>query len=125
MSSRQVIEKDNGRLTIVSNYQWRELIYGFQLEGKERAWALKEYDHLDTEPDPDCPDNGSRFDNSRFFRYKGELRSLDQYMRIDKQMKATFGGKWNGYFNSTYSSGELIRLSDDGEGVQVGWFYCS
>lgn len=122
--SRQVIEKDNGKITIVSNYQWRELIYGFQLEKKERAWALKEYDYLSDEPDPDCPDNGSRFDNNQFFRYKGELRSLDQYMRMDKQMSAAFGGKWNGYSNNTYSSGELIRISDDGEGVQVGRFYC-
>lgn len=61
-------------------------------------------------------------DSATFFRYRGQLYSLDQFTRIDPG-SPTFPG-WHGIAHDSAFSGTLVRLSDDGESVTVA-SYCA
>ena len=54
-----------------------------------------------------------------FFRYRGWLYSLDEFMRTDDGGELRIAG-WDGSMADTYFSGVVIRLLDDGERVIVG-----
>ena len=92
-------------ITIKTNNRPRPVIYGFELSAKERA----EYDFLD---DIDC---------CQFFRYKGYVYHLSDFMRIGKNNTDLAG--WHGYHSDSFFSGVLVKLSDDGEAVTVGTYY--
>jgi hypothetical protein len=109
---RQVIERDNGKLTIVSNKHWRFIEYGYELRDYEKQ--RKEFDFLDDES----------FDVSSFVWYKGVYHYLGDFLRAPISCgKPVFPG-WEGYESDSYFSGNVINFSDDGESVQIGWYYC-
>lgn len=89
-------------MEIITNHQPRHLIYGFELTEKQKGY----FDYLDAE----------ELDNSQFFKYKGSIYSLDQFMRYDCD-------GWHGCHSETYFSAILIKLSDCGEAVTVARCY--
>ncbi len=61
-----------------------------------------------------------------FFRYRKCWYHLDQFMRLSHNHangKNPFAG-WHGYYGDSYSSGVLIKLSNDGESYQVATYCC-
>ena len=91
-------------LKIRSNKHWRNFLYGYELTDKEKS----EFDWIDQE----------EIDTHNFFKYRGCVYSLDQFMRFNG------GGldEWDGYAGDSYFSGVVIKLSDDGEQYQVGTY---
>ena len=89
-------------LTIITNNVPRPIIYG---------WEIPEVrDEFDWISDED-------FDMSEFFRYKGRVYSLGEFMH-----SSAFKG-FDGYAGDSFFSGVLVRLCADGESVVVGRYY--
>jgi len=76
----------------------RDLIKDYQLSEKER----EEFDYLDWEK----IDNGE--DSATFFRYKGRLYDLGEFVITPESLKP-----WDGMAGDSAFSGVLIRLVDD------------
>ena len=91
-------------MKIVTNNQPRENLTWRQLTPAEQ----KEFDYFD-------PSNiGS------FFRYKGAVYDLGEFMRVDHTV---IPDKWHGYASDSYFSGVLVRYTSDCEQVIVGRYY--
>ena len=103
-------------LTIISNNQPRDIIYGWQLSEEERA----EFDWIDSS-------DTLTWEDVEFFRYKGWMYCLSDIMGIDQNAPAEFQN-WDGYVSETFFSGILVRYpredwGDIGEGIIVGTYY--
>jgi hypothetical protein len=93
---------------IRTNNQPRELLSWFDLTEKEKA----EFDWYSDFTETSAP--------IEFFRYKGNVYTLGDFMRLDKN--SPFPGDWHGYKGDSFFSGLLIRLDDTGESVVVGQY---
>ena len=76
----------------------RDLIEEYQLSEKER----EEFDYLDWA----AIDDGR--DSATFFKYKGRLYDLGEFVRTPESLKP-----WDGMAGDSAFSGVLIRLVDD------------
>lgn len=96
------------KLTIRSNYQTRDLLFWEDLSGYEKS----EYSDLLENPE-----------DHQYFRYKGNIYLLSDFMRIEKN--APFPEYWQGYMSDSFFSGILIRLEDQGmeNAVIVGQYF--
>lgn len=101
-------------LTIVTNNVPREVINGWQLTADERA----EFDYYDWDGD-----DAEGLEQS-FFRYKGELHDLGEFMRWESGPDDHPFYQWDGYQSDSFFSGLLVRYCEDWEYVVVGR-YCS
>lgn len=101
-------------IVIRTNNVPRDLIDAWQLTPKERA----EFDYLDWP----AIDDGR--DSATFFRYKGDLTSLDQVERIPSQSELA-GLGWNGQVGWSWSSGLLFKFAPDTDNEQciIAYFY--
>lgn len=93
---------------IRTNNQARPLLSWYELTDKEKA----EFDYIEN------PEEETGLD---FFRFKGRIYTLSDFMRIDQQSTAFPG--WHGYKGDGFFSGMLVKLSDDGEAVIVGQYF--
>lgn len=98
-------------MKIITNNQPRDIISWYDLTEKEQ----KEFDYL-TEGE------GS------FFRYKGWIYDLGEFMRIDTSIaphpQRKDWEKWHGYASDSYFSGVLVRYTSDYDQVIVGQYFC-
>lgn len=85
----------------------RDIIDAYQLSDKAR----EEFDYLDWEK----IDNGE--DSATFFRYKGRLYDLGEFVRTPESLKP-----WDGMADDSAFSGILIRLVDDDQ-IIVGQYF--
>ena len=98
-------------MEIITNNKPRHIIYGFELSDEEK----EQFVYLDD------------IDQCSFFRYKGEIYDMGEFMRIDKvtaphpQLKGW--ENWDGYFSDSYFSGILVRYTSDYESVIVGRYF--
>lgn len=98
-------------LTIKTNNVPRPIIRAWVLTNKER----EEFDYLDWA----AIDDGR--DDADFFRYKGQLYDLGEFMRTPNS--GDFDS-WDGYRSDSFFSGLLVKFANDFEDVIVGR-YCS
>lgn len=100
-------------MKVTTNYHPRDILEGYELTEKER----EEFDYLDW----DKIERGE--DSASFFRYKGELYDLGEFMGVHSQLNlALFPQEWDGYQSDTYFSGTLVKYCNDNESVIVGRF---
>ena len=83
-------------MKIKTNNHSRNLLTEYDLTSKE----LESFDYLED-------GEGS------FIRYKGRVWELGEFTRTEIE-------DWDGISSDTYFSGEVIKLSEDGETVKVG-----
>ena len=76
----------------------------------------EEFDYLDW----DAIEAGS--DSATFFRFKGQLYDLGEFL-LTGQFVAGFPNGWDGYYSDSYFSGTLVRFTDNGERVVVGQYF--
>lgn len=111
------------QITIKTNNQTRDVIYAWQLTDKERA----DFDYIEDIDSPDC--------SASFFRYKGQVYDLGEFVRLverSKQVGFEHGCehgspllKWHGIMTESYFSGLLVRYADEYcETVIVGSYSC-
>lgn len=96
------------RPKIITNSVPRDIIHDHELTAAER----EEFDYLNWPAIDDGRDSAS------FFRYRGQLYYLGNFMR-------TGGGfpGWDGYAGDSFFSGTLVRYADDNERVIVASYY--
>jgi hypothetical protein len=86
-------------MKITTNNQYRDTLSAYDLTSKE----LESFNYLEE-------GEGS------FIRYKGRVWDLGEFIRTDLK-------GWDGISSDTYFSGAVIKLSEDGEAVKVGYVY--
>lgn len=91
-------------VTIITNNQPRDILYGFQLPKKYR----KEFDYLTDE----------EYADQAFFIYKKQAYALIDFLRSDSYKD------WDGACSDSFFSGVLIKIVNDGDSVIVGRYYC-
>ena len=98
-------------MKIVTNNQPRDILTWYELTPAEQ----KEFDYLDE-------GEGS------FFRYRGCVYDLGEFMRIDDNIAPhphrEGWEKWQGYAPDSHFSGVLVRHTSDCEQVIVGRYFC-
>ena len=103
-------------MTIRTNNRERPILCAYELTPAE----LKEFDYLPTDSDGDP--EGS------FFRYKGNVYDLGEFMRIERAVaphrQREGWERFDGYATDSYFSGVLVRYSSDFEAVIVARYSC-
>ena len=90
-------------LSITTNHHYRHILSWYDLTGKEQEEHKDDYEGVDS---------------SRFFRYRGWVYDLAEFMRLEHTTPEFLG--WQGYTSDSYFSGTLVNISECGEAVQVG-----
>jgi len=95
-------------MKIITNNHYRPVISGYELTLDE----AKDFDYMDDVTE------------ASFFRYRGQVYSLGDFMRIEPHYEMnTWAKGWHGYSGGSFFGGLLIALSDCGDGVRVArWF---
>lgn len=91
-------------LEIITNNKPRDLTYGYELSGAEKA----DFDYID---DINAHD---------FVRYKGRVLDPDEFVVTDPNGKFA---EWSGSRSETFYSGLLIKYTDDRQQVIMGSYY--
>ena len=98
-------------MKIITNNKQRSIIYGFELSDKEK----EQFDYLDD------------IDECSFFRYKGDIYDMGEFIRIDQSIvphpQRSAWENWHGYSSDSFFSGVLVRYAGDYESVIVGRYY--
>jgi len=87
----------------------RPVVDAWELTPAERV----EFDYLDWA----AIEAGS--DSASFFRYRGQLYDLGEFMRWSSAPEPELR-KWDGYASDSFFSATVVRYVDDGESVVVG-----
>jgi hypothetical protein len=96
-------------LTIKTNNQFRNTLYGYELTAKERA----EFDYLTDE----------EIQDRSFVRYRGWCYDLSEFMRCNLNGSFPEWANWDGYSSDSAFSGVLVKYSADFEQVKLATYY--
>lgn len=100
-------------LKIISNHHKIPILYWFELTDKEKI----ESDWIESNQDDP--------DDFKFFRYKGNIYCLSDFMRIDNNDDLK---SWDGYFSDSFFSGVLVKWyidefnQLDSDYIIAGWY---
>lgn len=99
-------------MEIITNHVPREIIDGWELTAKER----EEFDYLN------WPAIQEGNDSASFFRYRGELYDLGEFLRVENSPMLS---DWSGYSSDSFFSGTLVKYvtKDHDQMVVVGRYY--
>jgi hypothetical protein len=89
-------------MKVITNYQYRNMVYGYELTPKER----QDFDYIDADD----------FDSHDFFRYMGQIYDVNEAERSNV-------AGWDGQFTDTFFSAILIKLDPEGDRIMVGRCY--
>ncbi len=97
-------------MKIITNNQYRNMIYGYELSDLERA----DFDYIDD------------IDSHGFFRYRGAVYDPSEFMATPHNEPARQElnelANWDGYQSDSYFSGIVIKYSRDYEQVKIGLY---
>ena len=93
-------------MKIRTNNRWRPFKYRNEVPAK----ILRE--QFDYQNSDDALDG--------FMQYRGRWYHVDEFLRIDNRGPLA---AWSGYASDSFSSGIVIRVSDDGDQFQIGTYY--
>jgi hypothetical protein len=102
-------------LRIITNNVPRDIIDAYELGADEQS----EFDYLDWEAIKDGRDSAS------FFRYKGELHDLGEFLTTSELSRGAGHhdlSAWDGYQSDSFFSGLVVRYVDNFERVIIGTY---
>ena len=98
-------------MQIRTNHQSRPVLYGFELTDTEK----QNFDYLEN------------LDDSTFFRFKGQVYNLGEFVRIKPPIAPHTQREgfenWHGYASDSYFSGILVKYVDNYERVIVAQYF--
>ena len=92
-------------MKIITNNNYRPIIYWHELTESEQSEFSDLYDDVE---------------ESSFFRFKGEVYDLSDFLRAPEDMFKDQLHGWDGYKNESFFSSILVKFSDDNEFLKVG-----
>lgn len=98
-------------VVIRTDSKWRNFKYGYELPAKwrkEKSWI----------------ENDEEYATSSFVKTPGRNAwyfALDEFLVVPKPIDVFRG--WDGYINTSYYNGYVIKVSSDGERYKIGYFY--
>jgi hypothetical protein len=93
-------------MEIKGNGHYRDILFFWELTKKEQDEIKDDYEDIQ---------------ESSFFRFKGRVYDLNDFMRIDSN-HMDFAG-YHGYHADSFFSGILVKMSECGEGVSVYQYF--
>lgn len=90
-------------MKIITNHHYRHWLYFCELTDAEQKEHADDYDGVQ---------------DSTFFRYRGRLYDLSDFMRVGRDHVGFHG--FHGYKTDSYFSAVLVKYSDDGDSLKVG-----
>mgnify|MGYP001818557146 CR=1 FL=1 len=97
-------------MKIITNNQYRNLIYGYELSDTEK----QDFDYIDD------------IDSHDFIKYKSEVYDPSEFMvtPYDEPARQELNklSAWDGYQSDSFFSGIVIKYSDDFELVKIGTY---
>ena len=105
-----IIERPDSsyNLALVTDHKWKQFKYGYEVPESVRK---SEFDYLE---DAEGQDG--------YFKRKGDWHHLSQFTSLPKESDLGERG-WQGILHYSMSNGLVIKVSDDGEEYQVGYYY--
>jgi len=99
-------------LKIITNNHYRPVLYSYELTKKEYGYYV-----------PDLFE-AERMDEMTFFRYKGEVYLLNDFMIIESTMLLHYPEmkNWQSYMDDSYFSGIVIKYDEQFKNVIVGLY---
>lgn len=97
---------------IITNNHERLIIDSYELSVNER----EEFDYLNWA----AIERGE--DGATFFRYKGSLYDLGEFMTTSGMPESSPLKKWDGYFSDSFFSAIVVRYLEDHDHVIVGLY---
>lgn len=94
-------------MEVTTNNHWRQILHWHDLTKKEQS-ELKD----------SCSTAKDTVEDSAFFRYKGQIYDLSDFIR------ANIVPGWHAVKTSSNFSGMVIKASDCGEAIKIGWYCC-
>ncbi len=92
-------------MKIITNNHYRQIVYFHELETHEQDELKDSYDTVE---------------ESSFFRYRGHVYDLNDFLRINEQWGKGTLRDWDGCCNETIFSSVLVKYSECGEAIRVG-----
>ena len=96
-------------MEIKTNNQPRPILFAYELTDKEK----QEFDYIEDINSANC--------FSSFFRYKGEVYDIGEFMWICSS-SPLYGKGWEGYSSDSYFSGIVVKYHDT-DSIIVGTYY--
>ena len=96
-------------MKIITNNHFKEILSFFDLTNKEQNEIKDNYDTIE---------------ESSFFRYRGQVYDLNEFMRVNDSLNGQgqehvlYG--WDGYHNDSFFSSVLVKYSSCSDAVKVG-----
>jgi len=101
-------------MPVVCNNVPRPIVDDYELTPKERS----EFDYLNWA----AIEKGE--DSASFFRYKGQLYDLNDFMVVPRNLpESTILKGWHGYISDSFFSGIVVKYCEDDDHVLVGRYY--
>lgn len=103
-----------GGVLVSSDNRWKDFVYGVDVP---KRVLQSEFDYLDDAEN-----------ETGFFKYKNTWYHTSQFIRTAGGGAAGGGAPelqaagWDGIASDSYSTGVVIKLSDDGEQYKVGFY---
>ena len=92
-------------MKIITNNQYRHILYFNELEQDEQDELKDSYDTVE---------------ESTFFRYRGHVYDLNEFLRVNEQWGKGILKDWDGCHNESFFSSVLVKYDDSFEAVKVG-----
>ena len=92
-------------MKIKTNNHFRPVLYWYELEPSEQSELSDSYDTVE---------------ESSFFRYRGHVYDLGEFMSARGNGAHELVNDWDGYHNDSYFSAVLVKYSEDYDAVKVG-----
>jgi hypothetical protein len=95
-------------IQIITNNQWRPLLYLSDLSESEQAQAASDYDWM------------AEIDVYGWIKYRGMIFHLSDFLRLENNHP--FPKQWHGYNSTSFFDGYLIELSICGEAYRIAHY---
>jgi len=96
-------------MKIITNNHFKEILSFFELTNKEQDELKDNYDTIE---------------ESSFFRYRGHVYDLNEFMRVNDSLNGQGQEHelydWDGYHNDSFFSSVLVKYSSCNDAVKVG-----
>ena len=92
-------------MKLITNNHYRPILYWHDLSQAEQREHADDYDGVE---------------DSTFFRYRGQVYDLGEFLSARGNGAHSLVNAWDGYQNDSFFSAVMVKYSECGDAVKVG-----